>query len=182
MLDAVVVSHLHLDHCGDLVPLLWGHLMGPAAGTRGADVWLPPGGLGRLTAFGSEEQFGRAFALRTYEEATPFTIGALSIIPRRVVHYDEPTWGLRVEDGTHVLAYSADSGPTDALVELARDADVFLCEATLDAVEGEPRGHLTVDEARAIAAEANVQRLLLTHRSSEDAVDELVYEGLVVEP
>jgi ribonuclease BN (tRNA processing enzyme) len=80
-----------------------------------------------------------------------------------------------------VLAYSGDTGPTPALVELARDADVFLCEATLREPEGEPHGHLTADEAREIAAAAGARRLLLTHRATEQPVDELVYDGFEVE-
>ena len=52
-------------------------------------------------------------------------------------------------DGT-TLAYSGDSGPSDGLAELARDADLFLCEATLlerRRAEGELRGHLAASEA-----------------------------------
>ena len=64
------------------------------------------------------------------------------------MHYVEPAFGFRVEHGTAVLAYSGDTGPTPALVELARDADLFLCEATLLEPEGDPHGHLTPDEAR----------------------------------
>jgi ribonuclease BN (tRNA processing enzyme) len=80
-----------------------------------------------------------------------------------------------------VLAYSGDTGPTPALVELARDADIFLCEATLNKPEGEPHGHLTAEEAREIAAAAGARRLLLTHRATEEPVDELVYDGFEVE-
>src|SRR5512140_641038 len=50
-IDAIVISHFHLDHYGDLVPWLWGHLMGPVAGTRGPGLWVPPGGRERLTQF-----------------------------------------------------------------------------------------------------------------------------------
>ena len=54
-----------------------------------------------------------------------------------------------------MLAYSGDSGPCGELVELARDADLFLCEATLERgeLEGDDRGHLDPDEAVAAASE-----------------------------
>ena len=39
------------------------------------------------------------------------------------------TYGFRFEHGGRALAYSADTGPCDALVDLARDADLLLCEA-----------------------------------------------------
>src|SRR5437016_6220370 len=70
---------------------------------------------------------------------------------------------------------------TPALGELARDADVFLCEATLLEPEGEPHGHLSAGEARAIAADANARRLLITHRAVEYELDELVYDGFELE-
>jgi len=160
-IDAIVISHFHLDHCGDLVPWLWGCLTGgapPAPALR-----VPPGGRDELAALAS--RFDEAFDVHEYDG--PFDTAGFHVTPYRVSHYTQPTWGLRVERGGVVLAYSADSGPTDALVELARDADLFVCEATLAGVEPEPRGHLTADEAAGFARRAGAKRLLLTHRPVE---------------
>ena len=49
--DAIVISHLHLDHCGDLVPWLWGHVLGPAQGIPGPQLYVPATGLARISAF-----------------------------------------------------------------------------------------------------------------------------------
>src|SRR5205807_499679 len=66
--------------------------------------------------------------------------------------------------GGSVLAYSGDSGPCSALAELADGADVFLCEADIDQVrEGEEQVHLTPEDAGAIAKQAQVRQLLVTH-------------------
>ncbi|HVU78881.1 MAG TPA: MBL fold metallo-hydrolase [Gaiellaceae bacterium] len=180
--DAIVISHFHLDHSGDLVPWLWGHLMGPAAGTRGPALWLPPESRADLDALASG--FDEAFDVREYAERSRFSVGALSITPLRVPHYDRPTWALRVEAGGRVLAYSADTSPSPALVDCARGADLFLCEATLDGPDREPRGHLRADEAAAAAEEAGAQRLLLVHRPVELPPPhglEAATDGLVVE-
>lgn len=175
--EAIVITHLHLDHCGDLIPWLWGHLIGPAASRRGPELWLPPGGPGRLGEFAPRRRFEEAFTLREYAEAVPFRAAGHTVLPRRVLHYDEPTWALRVECDGRVLVYSADSAPSQTLAELASGADVFLCEATLvEAETRQPRGHMTADEARAVARAAGARRLLLTHRSSEHPLEELVYE------
>jgi ribonuclease BN (tRNA processing enzyme) len=179
--DAIVISHLHLDHCGDLVPWLWGHLVGPARGTRGPDLFVPPGGLTRVTSFAALEQFEQVFRIVAYEDGVPFTAAGHLVTPVRVAHGTEPAWGLRIEHDGSVLAYSGDTGPTPALEALARDADLFLCEATLTEPDGDPRVHLTDAEARAAAAAAGARRLLLTHRSAELPLAELVYEGLEVE-
>ena len=179
--DAIVISHLHLDHCGDLVPWLWGHLIGPVAGTPGPTLWLPPHGLGRLLSFAPIELFARVFDMRTYDDAVAFDAAGFSVLPLAVVHYDEPTWGLRIERDGRVLAYSADSAPAPALAELARDADVFICEATLEQPETDPHGHMTAEEARDAFRASGARRLLLTHRAAELALDELVYDGFELE-
>jgi len=179
--DAIIISHLHLDHCGDLVPWLWGHVLGPATGTKGPELHVPPAGLARISTFAPLGRFLEVFEVHEYADARPFSAAGLAVTPRAVTHYHEPAYGLRVEHNGSVLAYSGDTGPTPALVELARDADIFLCEATLNEPEGEPHGHLTAEEAREIAAAAGARRLLLTHRATEEPVDELVYDGFEVE-
>ena len=66
-------------------------------------------------------------------------------------------------DGS-VLAYSADTGPTEELVRLADMANVLLVEATwLDVPEGAAPIHLSAEQAGAHAARARGERLILTH-------------------
>ena len=71
---------------------------------------------------------------------------------------------MRIEHGGRVLAYSADTAPCDALIRLAQDADLFLCEASyLDGEDNPPDLHLTGREAGEAATKAGVGRLVLTH-------------------
>ena len=84
------------------------------------------------------------------------------------------------------LAYSGDSAPSDELVETARDADLFVCEATLlrGELDGEPRGHVSLNEAVAAYEASGAKRGLLTHRPREPrCLDEyeLAYDGLELE-
>ena len=88
---------------------------------------------------------------------------------------------MRIERDGRSVAYSADSAPSPALVELGRDADAFICEATLEEPEEDPHGHMTADEAREVFRESGARRLLLTHRSSDLPLEELVYEGFELE-
>ena len=100
----------------------------------------------------------------------------------RLPHYELGSHGFRVTHDGSTLAYSGDSAPSDELADLARGADLFLCEATLadPAGDGLPRGHLSADEALA-AADGPI---LLTHRPIElpppDGVP-VARDGLVVE-
>jgi ribonuclease BN (tRNA processing enzyme) len=162
--DAIAITHFHLDHYGDLVPWLWGHLHVVANGEAPV-LWLPPNG--RATLERQARQFDDVFPLREFADGAPFEAAGFSVTPRAVRHYTEPTFGLRVEAGQRTLAFSADTGPAPSLVELACDADLFLCEATLGTPEGDLRGHLQASEAAAAALAAEAKRLLLVHRGIE---------------
>ena len=180
--EAIAITHLHLDHWGDLIPWVWGSLFGPGQGKR-PSVWLPPGSLPQLqpilARLGSEDMLDRAFDVAEYEAGKPFTAAGLELTALRVEHYDIDAYGFRVR-GDRTLGYSGDSGPCGALAELARDTDLFVCEATLERPEldGPQRGHLAPEEAAAAATGA--RRLLLTHRPHElPAPDaELAHDGL----
>ncbi len=186
-IDAIVVSHLHLDHWGDLVPWCWYAARVPQPGAGVPELWLPVKGKGRLEEFarlfGREGMFDATFSIHEYTERQPFSAAGFSVEARRVPHFAEPTFGLRVIDpaGT-VIAYSADSAPGEELVDLARGAALFVCEATLRSPEddGAPRGHLTTDEALEIAGST---RLLLSHRPVELPVPpgvEVARDGLEI--
>jgi ribonuclease BN (tRNA processing enzyme) len=187
--DAIVITHWHLDHWGDLVPWVWGTAAGFARAAK-PELWLPPEGRTRLREFGAglgtEDMWEQAFELRDYRDDEPFSAAGLTVVATRLPHYRLRTYGLRVENGARTLAYSGDSGPSDRLAELARDADLFVCEATLERgeLDGEPRGHLSADEARAAHVASGAARLLLTHRPQELAVDdglELARDGMELE-
>ena len=87
--------------------------------------------------------------------------------PLRLDHYSEKTFGLRVSNHRSTLAYSGDTGPSPNLAEIARDADVFLCEATLRDPEPAERGHLTEDEALSAYTDSGARRLVVIHRPDE---------------
>src|SRR5438105_5944067 len=93
--------------------------------------------------------FESVFTLAEYALKEPFRAGGFEITPYKVPHYLVDTFAMRVTNGGRTLAYSGDSAPSGELVESARDADVFLCEATLADSESDadPRGHLSADEA-----------------------------------
>jgi ribonuclease BN (tRNA processing enzyme) len=188
-LDAIVITHFHLDHWGDLVPWVWGSMFGLGRDEH-PELWLPPHGTTRLrhfgVRFGTPDMFERCFALREYQPETPFRAGDFEITPICLPHYTLETYVLRVSYGEKTLAYSGDCGPSERLAALARDADLFLCEATLESPEadGELRGHLAPDEVVAAFEASGARRLLVTHRPQELALDrglELAYDGLVLD-
>jgi ribonuclease BN (tRNA processing enzyme) len=169
--DAIALTHFHLDHWGDLVPWTFGASFGPGREVPKPDLWLPPGGEETLRGYGDELSFGsgldKAFSLREYEAAAEFQAGGFSIVPFELDHYSEETYGLRVAGRKGTLAYSGDTGPSANLVELARDADLFLCEATLSEPEPAERGHLSEAEALEAFEASGAKRLVVIHRPAE---------------
>jgi ribonuclease BN (tRNA processing enzyme) len=191
-IDAIAITHFHLDHWGDLVPWVWGsfYLRSNGEGPGHPDLWVHPGGRAHLEALGSRlgfpDMFERAFVLHEYVDGEPFAAAGFDVTPVRLPHYTLETYGFRVSADGRTVAYSGDSAPSERLVHLARDVDLFICEATLERadLDGEPRGHLSAEEAIEAAEAAHVRRLLLTHRPCEltapDGI-ELAYDGLVLE-
>jgi ribonuclease BN (tRNA processing enzyme) len=187
VVDAIVITHWHLDHWGDLVPWVWGAMVGPGKERERPELWLPPHGAARLADFGTrlgwEDMFATIFELREYADGVAFAAGGLEVTPLELPHYTLQTFGLRVSSGDKTIAYSGDSGPSRRLADLARDVDLFVCEATLERPEydGAIRGHLSADEAVAAYRASGAKRLLITHRPHELPLDgglEQAYDGL----
>jgi ribonuclease BN (tRNA processing enzyme) len=184
--DAIAITHFHLDHWGDLVPWVWGTMWGLGRENGRPELWLPPGGREELAAFGTRfgtpDMFIRTFQLNEYEEGKPFEAAGLELTAIRLPHYTVQTFGFRVANHERTLAYSGDSGPSERLAKLADGVDLFLCEATLERgeLDGEPRGHLSAEEAVAAYEASGAKRLLLTHRPHELGLDgglEQVHDG-----
>jgi len=169
--DGVAITHFHLDHWGDLVPWIFGAAFGPGRDVPKPELWLPPGGRARLDGFGERMAFGghidSVFDVHEYEDDEPFAVAGYEVTPHRLDHYSELTFGLRVRNHAGTLAYSGDTGPTERLVELARGADLFLCEATLQGPEPAERGHLSEDEAVDAFRSSGAKRLVVIHRPDE---------------
>ena len=174
--DAVAITHFHLDHWGDLVPWIFGASFGPGRDVPKPELWLPPDGRARLIAYGGEmsfeEQIDGVFDVREYEDGTPFSGRRL----RRDAASARPLLG---EDASGCacrttaarLRTRGDTGPSPNLAELARDADLFLCEATLREPEPAERGHLSEDEAVSAFAASGARRLVVIHRPDELSLD-----------
>lgn len=189
-IDAIAITHLHLDHWGDLVPWVWGSRFRVGDTTPKPELWLGHGARDDLRAIGAKlgtaKMLETTFELREYRPGECFRAAGFEVLPLAVPHYGMRTVGFRVEAGGRALAYSGDSAPAEALVELARDVDLFVCEATLLRGEddGDPRGHLSAEEAVETFEAAGARRLLLTHRPGEFGLPpglELAHDGLELE-
>ena len=164
-IDAVCLSHQHPDHCLDLCPLWVARMFGPGGRLPRIPVYGPEGTALRMAqAYGLKEDPGMT---ESFDFVT-LTPGDRQIGPFQVAlaHMNHPveTFGFRVEQAGRSVAYSGDTGICPALVDLARGADLLLCEASLlNGQRHAPNMHLTAGQAVEHAAAAGVGRLMLTH-------------------
>jgi ribonuclease BN (tRNA processing enzyme) len=172
-IDAIVVSHAHLDHVLDLATLRYALKYAPNGQRPPLPLWVPPGTMETLTllahAFASDEEiqsfYSGVFDIRTFEPDESLAIGSLAFTFAPAVHY-VPAWAMRVQASRGVLGYTADTGPSAHLEDLLHEVDVLLAEATLLEAGPEPistRGHLTAREAGVLARAVGAKTLLLTH-------------------
>lgn len=163
--DAVFLSHLHPDHYFDIS----GHYVlrkyHPSGPQPRIPVWGPEGTERQVAvAYGLPLDPGMTEEFEFHEyDGQPIELGPFMVRPTQMRH-PVTAYGLRVECDGRVLAYSGDTGPTRALTDLAKGADLLLCEAAFVEGKDNPENlHLTGREAGEAATAANVGLLVLTH-------------------
>jgi len=190
-IDAVLLTHLHVDHCIDLTSFYVFRRYHPEGGLPPIPVFGPAGTAQRMAAaYGLEDDPGMtdAFDFSPISDGNggpaQFEIGPLRITTTPVVHPVE-AYAIRVDAAGNSVVYSGDTAPTPMLIDLAHGADLALFEASyLDSryadsgytgevhceVHGDDHGddhgdgvHLTARQAGEHAAAAGVEELVLTH-------------------
>lgn len=162
--DAIVLSHLHADHCLDACAfVVWHRYSERSHGP--VPLYGPVGTRDRLAAAYEHpaSDLDDVFEFHTLS-ADAVVVGGLTLSFARTNHPVE-TYAVRVDNGSAAITYTADTGICDDVVELARGSDLLLSEAAQPADDpGYPQGlHLTGSQAGDHAAAAGVGRLLLTH-------------------
>lgn len=194
---AMIITHEHADHCVDVYPLFYARYYG-GMGPNGMPLYLPKGFGQRVLGLLSEESiagFHEGFDVHEVSPGDAFELGPFHVSANAMSHLGLPALGFRIESNGSCLAYTGDTGPDPAAVDLARDADVFLSEATYqDADELQPF-HLSARQAGEYAKAAGARKLVLTHllpthdreRSRQEAAEayggpvEVAVEGLRIE-
>jgi ribonuclease BN (tRNA processing enzyme) len=178
VIDAVVVSHCHLDHFLDVLTLRYALAYNPVPAQRRIPLWLPPGGValldrlaGAISGDPESGDFLSVFDVREYEPGALLKIGDLEFRFHPTFHY-VPCWAMRISNGVDGdLFYTADTGPAANLSTAAAGSHVVVAEGTANADSQESyasRGHMTPAEAGALAREAGGTILVLSHLWAEN--------------
>ena len=165
--DAVLISHLHGDHCLDLVGYAYARRYDPRGEPPQLPVWGPAGLRDRIISSFDRprpDMVDATYNFTDIGDRHELEIGPFKISTSRTIHPIE-CYAVRFEAGGKSLTYSADTGACDTLVEHARGSDLFLCEASYaDGVDNPPGVHLTGAEAADHAKRAEVGHLVITHQ------------------
>jgi ribonuclease BN (tRNA processing enzyme) len=164
-IGAMLITHGHADHFLDVIPHFYARHYGHM-GKPGLPFYSPEGFMDYAAMLVSEagrDVMRESYAIEHITHGARFQLGPFEIEAFEMTHIGVYSLGYRVTAGMHTLAFSGDSGPCDNLVDLARDADLFLCEATYQDHSGLTFFHMSARQAAEHAAAAGVRRLVLTH-------------------
>jgi ribonuclease BN (tRNA processing enzyme) len=191
--DAILVSHFHADHFGG-IPFFILDAQFVSRRNRPLTLVGPPGltdWYARVmeTAFPGSSSTQQKFDLsfREVEIGQTMELDSLRVTPLHVRHDDRagPCLGYRIVVEGRAIAFSGDTEWTDALIELGRDADLFICEAYMR--EHTIRAHMALKTLEQHLPEIRPKRLVLTHLSEDMLAhrDEVPYpiaeDGMVIE-
>jgi ribonuclease BN (tRNA processing enzyme) len=166
-LRAVVLSHLHVDHITDLYPFYYAlRFSAESKGPTGLEVYAPgqaEAHLEKLVSTTGPDGFGGYFHFQPIKSGDELQLDGLHFRFQETAHPIE-TMAMRVEAGGRSLVYTADTAPSEAVVELARGVDVLIAEATMQSPGTASRPvHMTAEEAGQMARDSGAKRLVLTH-------------------
>ena len=190
-IDAILLTHLHGDHCGGVPFMLIDAMLGArrrrpliVAGPRELEARMAAI---REALFPGSHVMRPTFPLEWIEltPGAPHRILDLEVTAEPARHTAEtnPT-ALRVAVGGKVVAYTGDTEWTDDVAKVARDADLLVAESYY--YDKPVKWHLNYPDIAARPAGLGARRLILTHMSREmlakvDAVpEECAHDGLVV--
>jgi ribonuclease BN (tRNA processing enzyme) len=172
-LDAIWISHLHLDHCGGLAPFLFGIKWSPGIGARTKPL--------RIVGCQGLEKLMRAIddshAYKLFEQPFPLEFHEVAALDQpasfELIHgleaqaistpHRPESLALRIRDSSGAkFVYSSDTGFSESLSEFAADASLLILECSF--YRGKPTSkHLELADALQIARAAKPRKLLLTH-------------------
>lgn len=182
-LHAVILSHLHADHMVDMAAMHVARTHRPSGPMPPLPVWGPEGTAQRIAdvAGASRTNVERRFTISELADGQGVQIGSLDI-RFRLMRHSVDAFAVRIEGDGIACVYSGDTAMNDALIDIARDADVALIEATWP--EPGPREsawpegvHLSGREAGQVARRAQVRHLVLTHHAPWAERDRIVEQA-----
>lgn len=192
-IDTIFISHFHADHIGGL-PFFILEATHVLKREQPLTIAGPPGLKTRYfevmeAAFPGTKTLELRFplTLRELEPGRRNAVGAVQVMPFHVVHDDRagPCLGFRFEVNGKIISFSGDTEWTDALIDIGREADLFICEAYMR--EKPVKSHMVLTALERRLGQIRPKRLILTHMSTDmlarrgELSFETAEDGMIVE-
>lgn len=164
-IDYIFLSHSHNDHINDLPAIIWSYSYFGSPRRRKLNL---------IGARGFKEYLRLLLKLLKFKDIEPkinarevknntMKIDCISIKSAPVPHSNSRNCvAYRVEHKGKAIVYSGDTGYSEKLIKLAKDADLLVLECS-NPDELKYSGHLIPKECGEIATKANAKALMLTH-------------------
>jgi ribonuclease BN (tRNA processing enzyme) len=182
-LSALWISHVHADHFADLPALYYAYAFGEVSRDTKLPVIGPIGWAQRVSAFVTNDvahDMSTVFHVLEHDVDTLANVGDMRIRGQLVAH-SAPSYAVRVEASGRSFVYSGDTGLCRQLTEMAKGADLLLCEVGCqDQRDARRSVHCTPEDAGQMAADAGVHHLMLTHLAPGLTGDEALSRATAV--
>lgn len=174
-LDAIILSHLHSDHISDIMVMRYALGINQENGTitRSIPLYAPKDPEDTYTKL----QFKNAFIQEELMENSILTFGDMRITFKLMSH-PVKTYSVIAQENDKKFVYSSDTNYCDAINEISKNSDLFLCECNLlEKDRTEDAYHLSAKQVGEISSKAGVKKLLLTHLWPEYDINDLLNEA-----
>jgi ribonuclease BN (tRNA processing enzyme) len=163
-IHCILLSHLHADHCSDIYTLRYAIYVAQRDGLMESPlpIYMPKSP--KRTFSFIRGAIKNEFLIEEISDGLMIDQNEFKV-SFLLTEHPVQCYAMRFEHNGNTVVYTADTKYFDKLVSFSRQSDLLIAEATLQNRDKslEEMGHMTAQTAAALASEADVKKLVLSH-------------------